>query len=413
MKKLMKSFVFILLVFCLVFINLFFKQDTPSTIKEENLFSQSVNKDKVSKQKILLEEAENLKRGYFIDEAIEKLLSDSDLVDDKIQSKVDEYKAYKNSFVKYDGSVEHIFFHSLIIYPELAFDNYGHDAEGYNMWFVTVKEFQKMLPLLQERGFVLVKLTDVYKKDASGKMVRNDIYLPQGKKPLIISQDDVNYYDYMKPDGFADKLVLDNENQVSTLVRTPSNGTQITRDGDMVPILDDYVKSHPEFSYKGAKGVLAVTGYEGVLGYRLNSDEDKSQAKKVVNRLKETGWLFASHSYTHNGDGYFGQNPVYNKLVYDFNKWRDQISPIVGKTNLFIAPFGTTLQNKNLGIAKDHGFEIYCNVARSVKDQVLDDIAIMPRFNIDGFTFFKDKENVNNRFFDVDKVIDERRPTLK
>ena len=413
MKRLLKSFAFILLLICLIFINLSLKQDNLSTVKEENFFSPTLDAEKVSIQNLVLEEAENLKRGYFVDEAIEKLLSNPDLVDDKIQDKVEEYKSYRSSFVKYEGAIEHIFFHSLIIYPELAFDNYGHDAEGYNMWFATVNEFQKILPLLQERGFVLVKLNDVYKKDSDGKMVRNDIYLPKDKKPLIISQDDVNYYDYMRPDGFADKLVLDNENQVSTLVRTPYNGTQITRDGDMVPILDDYIKSHPEFSYKGAKGVLAVTGYEGVLGYRLTTDEDKAEAKKVVTRLKETGWLFASHSYTHNGDGYFGQNPVYNKLVYDFNKWRDQISPIVGETTLFIAPFGTTLQNKNLDIAKNHGFEIYCNVARSVKDQILNDIVIMPRFNIDGFTFFKDKENVNKRFFDVDKVIDSNRPILK
>lgn len=65
----------------------------------------------------------------------------------------------------------------------------------------------------------------------------------------------------MSKDGFADKLVVDSNNEISTVVRTPEGEEQITRDGDIVPILDDYIKENLDFSYKGAKGVLAVTGY--------------------------------------------------------------------------------------------------------------------------------------------------------
>ena len=116
------------------------------------------------------------------------------------------------------------------------------------MWFVTVDEFKNMLPKLLEDGYVLVDITEVYKKDSSGKTVRQDIYLPEGKKPLIISQDDVNYYDYMKLDGFAERLVLDDENRVSTLVKNRNNKEEVTRDGDLVPIVDDFVLEHPDFS---------------------------------------------------------------------------------------------------------------------------------------------------------------------
>ena len=37
--------------------------------------------------------------------------------------------------------------------------------------------------------------------------------LPEGKKPLIISFDDVNYYDYMLAEGFTSKLVLGDDGQ--------------------------------------------------------------------------------------------------------------------------------------------------------------------------------------------------------
>ena len=38
--------------------------------------------------------------------------------------------------------------------------------------------------------------------------------MPKGKKPLILSIDDMNYYEYMRGNGYADRLVLDKYNHV-------------------------------------------------------------------------------------------------------------------------------------------------------------------------------------------------------
>ena len=43
---------------------------------------------------------------------------------------------------------------------------------------------------------------------------------------------------------------------------------------DLVPILDRFVEEHPDFSYRGAKAILALTGYNGVLGYRTDETYD-------------------------------------------------------------------------------------------------------------------------------------------
>ena len=74
--------------------------------------------------------------------------------------------------------------------------------------------------------------------------------------------------------------------------------------------------------------------------------------------------------------------------------------------------------NKNCLISRtvytgEDGFEIYCNVSRISTTTIKDNSVITPRFNIDGFTFFRAKESVDERFFDVNKVIDNSRPTLK
>ena len=54
-------------------------------------------------------------------------------------------------------------------------------------------------------------INDVWSEstDTNGQpvMIRNTLYIPEGKKPLIFSYDDVNYYDYMLKDGFTYKLI--------------------------------------------------------------------------------------------------------------------------------------------------------------------------------------------------------------
>ena len=48
----------------------------------------------------------------------------------------------------------------------------------------------------------------------------------------------------------------------------------------MVPLIDAFVKKHPDFSYRGAKGTLALTGYNGVLGYRTSKSQYGDNEKK-------------------------------------------------------------------------------------------------------------------------------------
>ena len=120
-----------------------------------------------------------------------------------------------------------------------------------------------MLPLFLENDFVLYDITEMVEFDENGMARRKDIYLPEGKKPLVISIDDVSYYDYMQPDGFAQRLVINDAGDVVTEVKAPDGTVSQTYDGDVMPIVDQFVKEHPEFSFRGAKGIVAPTGYQG------------------------------------------------------------------------------------------------------------------------------------------------------
>lgn len=379
----------------------------------------------------LIAEADRLALGHFYAEAVELLESEPELVTydghsggnvtgSAITLKIDEIKEKKGVLVRYEGHVEHIFFHSLIIYPELAFDDYGHPANGYNMWMATVREFKAMLPELHSRGYVLYPLNEFIEGDPDnpGKVKLKDIYLPPGKKPLVISVDDVNYYDYMKPDGFANRLVLGEDGRVWTEVVTMEGETVLTRDGDVMPILDDYVAMHPDFSWRGAKGTLALTGYQGALGYRITDDLPEEavwqgQVKAVADALKADGWLFACHSYTHNG--YFRTGKVtMQQMQYDTDRWKEKIAPWVGETDIYISPFGWKYSNADAihRYIPDSGYRLFCPVGMNSRPVVYDDIAVMYRVNIDGYTMNTWAAKLSEAYFNVEDVIDPARPPL-
>ncbi len=319
---------------------------------------------------------------------------------------------------EYKGAIRHIFFHPLILYPEKAFDG-DSLSQGYDDWFVTVGEFKKILASLYSKNYMLVDMEKLYEiKQEAGKssVVKKKLLLPEGKKPLIISVDDINYYDYMRENGNAYKLVIDAGGNVAAYSVTPEGREKIECDNEIVPIIDEFVKKHPDFSLEGAKGILALTGYAGILGYRTqdrdseNYAKEKEEALKVVKRLKETGWSFASHGY-----GHLHSNKIsYDRLKEDTERWKTEVEPLVGPTNIYVYPYGEELPVKGpkFKMLLSEGFNIFCPVGNTGFQLATDSYVQMDRMNIDGFAFRHGKDKLGD-MFDVDSVIDNLRPPVK
>src|SRR5699024_9301129 len=108
--------------------------------------------------------------------------------------------------------ISHLFFHSLIVDPQKAFHD-KEQAKGYRDYMVTISEFNKSIQQLYDKGYVLVDFQDLLTKKED-ELKFTGVRLPKGKKPLILSQDDVSYYEYMAGAGFADKLLLDTKGSV-------------------------------------------------------------------------------------------------------------------------------------------------------------------------------------------------------
>lgn len=314
----------------------------------------------------------------------------------------------------YTGKIYHIFFHSLIVYPKLAFDGTPH-AQGYQDYMITRSEFNKILPILYRDNFVLIDTHLLYSTSTDGTITKRNLIIPKGKKPLILSLDDLSYYRDQDGHGFANRLVLDSNGKVATEITTPEGQTIVTRDGDVVPILDDFIATHPDFSFNGAKGIIALTGYEGILGYRTNLrngatyNDDVVKVKEVIKQLKKTGWQFASHSYSH--DMSFRNDTATLGLVeYDSNKWDTEVRPLVGDTDIFIGPFGQTFQpgDPRRDYILSRGFKILFGVGMDLYLKYFPSYVMMDRANIDGIRLIQTPEHLEE-YFDPKEVLDPER----
>ena len=58
------------------------------------------------------------------------------------------------AYVAYDGVVEHLFFHPIVAYPELAFDG-DYKSDGIDDWMVTAGEYAKILQSVYDKGYIL------------------------------------------------------------------------------------------------------------------------------------------------------------------------------------------------------------------------------------------------------------------
>lgn len=332
-----------------------------------------------------------------------------------------EYEQKKQALLPVTKPVPHLFFHSLIADPKRAFDGDRKEA-GYDDYMVTQQEFERILDALYKNDYVLIRPTDLA-KEMNGKIVETPVRLPKGKQPLVLSQDDVNYYEYMEGDGFAKNLKVKDGKIVNEMVGKPDGAY------DLVPLVDAFVQSHPDFSYKGAKGLLGITGYNGVLGYRSSYNQyghnkqvetARKQAKQTAVALKQDGWQFASHTYGHI---WVGKESV-TTIRADLKRYKQDVAPLIGKTTQLIYPYGSDVgdwhdySGEKYRLLIDSGFRYFFNVDASQHawKQVGPDYFRQARINVDGIRLRQavaGKTSVLDPFFDAKKVFDPARPERK
>lgn len=438
----------LILAGCILGINAGIKRSKQKKVEVKAKAEQQLKEETEKKAQTddVLKQADITASGYDYDSAIEMLkAAPAGVSDDQIAAKISEYEDAKSKLVEANvDEVPHVFFHILVADPSITWNLTGADEykiADYNQVMTTIDEFNKILQQMYERDYVLVRIHDLVEEtiDENGNTVytKSKLMLPKGKKPFVMSQDDVCYYFYMIGDGYADKMVVGEDGRPTTEYIN-ADGSTVTGSYDLVPCLNDFIDQHPDFSYQGAKAILAFTGYNGVLGYRTDPDLAKSAeegnknaeeygifdyvaeieaAKPVVEALKADGWELSSHSY-----GHISYGSSFDKVKEDADKWQERVANVIGPSDILIFPFGTDIggwdgyseDNEKYTYLKNQGFRFFCNVdSNPFWVQIRSDYVRQGRRNLDGYRMYQDLHNGADKLsdlFDVGSVFDSTRP---
>lgn len=335
--------------------------------------------------------------------------------------------------------VLHLSFGSLIADTEAAFGQEDRQAAlSMDQGHLTVDEFNQVLQQLYDQGYILVGLHDLAVWDEeSGQMQAQTLRLPSGKKPLLLSQANVNYDLSLTGQGCASAIVLDDSGKIQARL-DKADGTSQTGDYDVIPCVDTFVEAHPDFSYNGARGVLSFSGYNGVLGYRtdesLGSTENNKYASKygvfdtaseteaakpVIEALRAEGWEFASGGY---GNISYAQD--LETIQSDMELWQTRVKPLLGDVDILMFPEGTDIgdrkeygeDNEKYQYLKEQGFRYFCS--RDLGEpftQITWEYARSGYWNLDGYRMYQDLYQDAGRFsgiLDFSQLYDPERPSV-
>lgn len=361
-------------------------------IHEEELQAaaeQAAQEKETLEEKIqqLILQANTAASQYDYDKAISLLDSVAEHSKDypELQQQRQQYENAKETLVAWEdpSKVVNLSFQMLIADPTLAF-SHAEYGEAFNRNYITTEEFSAMLVQLYNNGYVLVNTSDLYAtetaEDGTTVCKAKTLYLPADKKPLVITQTNVNYNYYlvdsnedMLPDqngcGFANKLLIQGDKAVSEMV--DRNGQTVQGDYDLIPILESFIATHPDFSYQGAKAVIALTGYDGLFGYRTaTKDQERlgdaynqeiDQAIQVAQWLRDNGYELACYTYRNIGYG----NSSLADIQADLDQWNKEVAPLIGTLDMLVfaqrsdISDSTAYSGERYELLKNQGFRYY------------------------------------------------------
>lgn len=308
----------------------------------------------------LLSTAERLASGYAYDDAIAVINTFSGNIGGfpELQDAISRYEYGKQSLVLWEDptKIPNLSFQMLLADPQRAF-NHSQWGSALKRNYITTGEFRNILQKLYDNNYILVSFDSFVSATTNDAGVTTyaykDLYLPDGKKPIMLSQNNVNYNTYLVDSdgdlvadkngaGIASKLVVDSDGSVACEIVNADGSTSVGA-YDLIPILDDFVQQHPDFSYSGAKAVIGLTGYNGLFGYRTDAtgraqfgeaeyEKNVASVKAVAEALRNSGYTLAYGTYENSAYAKFSLAMIQSEI----NKWNTEVVPIIGNLDTVV-----------------------------------------------------------------------------
>lgn len=385
----------------------------------------------------LVDEALALADSYNYDEALVVLESFSG-EKSQYQSMMDAFNRINQAKDKVKpidnpSTIPNLSFHCLIVDPARAFSDKEY-GKAYDTNYVTVDEFSKILDQLYAKGYVLVDFNsfveEVVGEDGKVTYKTKPIYLPEDKKPIMLTETLVNYETFSIDsdgdgeadkggDGFASKLVVKGGKIVNEYV--DADGNVLYGAYDFVPILEEFIEEHPDFCYQGARATLAVTGEDGLFGYRtmLSVKEKKGEdyynqqvegAKAIAQALRDRGYIIASYTYANVSYGTLSAT----KIQVDMDNWKKEVKPILGDVPVMIfaksSDIGLNYDNSNgkYNVLKNEGFRYFISAGNSPYTEVTVNYVRQSRIMVTGQNM-KTNPQIFTDYFTVKDIMNDQR----
>lgn len=360
----------------------------------------------------------------------EEILSDMARIfpdNQKVQAKLLEATSNTYLVETYTGNIEVVCVKPIIADTQKAFS--AESASSIDSYYLTGSEFKAILEELYDKDYVLIDAHSLVDMSNTTFLTTKPIMVPEGKKPLIIVLENLNYTAYFYGYGLCSRLVFNDQGQVCGEYINESGQTIVSRNAEAIGILDAFVEENPDFSYNGVKGIISLSGYETIFGYVTNrdqvddrnfalssmglpqitlSDEDInmniSAVEKVIDELKDTGWTFGSSTY-----GFINANSSSMETIQnDTSKWLEQVAPLTGDVDILVYPNGDFIKGSDSRCVylKNLGFRIFFGVGIFPYYTYGDNYLYFDRAVLNGDTL---RNADYSRLFDKSKVYDETR----
>lgn len=298
-----------------------------------------------SEKQDVLAQAEAQALSYRYEDAIATLNGSDVLKDDERSSEaIADYQAKLDSMYEYDGDIGHLCFTNLVVDTDRAFDGDEYSSI-YQQNMITLEEFTNILNTLYESGYVLIDIHSLAEESGEGSdvtMTQKLPFIPEEKKPFILSVENLDYSSVRNGDGVATRLELDENGEVGARY-TDAEGHDLIGAYDVIPVLEQFIDEHPDFSFQGARGIISLSGVNGAFGYQIEegkaSDFEANQetVRQIADKLKEDGWTFAAAGYSYQWMG----NMSYDALKEDITDWKNTVGNLIGDCDTLLYPYGS------------------------------------------------------------------------
>ncbi|HZK29435.1 MAG TPA: hypothetical protein VFD19_04380 [Clostridia bacterium] len=320
--------------------------------------------------------------------------------------------------------VEQVAIKPIIADAERAFDGDRFSAAADRDLLLAV-ELERVLEQLYENDYVLVDSRSPVTAD--GKL--RGIPCPEGKKPVVLVLEDFYGSWPRSESGMAWCLDVDGEGRIVGVLLESNGVERADRRYSAVGIIEAFILEHPDFSFNGATGVIAVVGQYGIFGYPVADHQDlavrreakdlglvfpesfvtdfawnRSKVRELVRTLKSRNWVLASGTY---GRLSLPEESA-DMIRQDLSMLERWVVPYTGEFTALYCPFGQHIEfdEKKISIFTEAGYTLQSGYeARAYMNQGRDHVYISRTFlSGDGLR----RPSVQNlaRFFDTREIIE-------